>query len=178
MLTQEIANMVKSPTKGPKAPKKAAPKEATKAPRRLAYNRKPAGLADDSDVDEVKAEFANRLADAMARKGWNQSMLARRATEKMKGGGKVERSVISHYIRAHVLPTPPRLHAVAAALGVEPFDLLPTRGLPSLGRDLPPFEIKSIENDEGAAWLRINRRVPMSVALQIAALLNNLSDKA
>lgn len=175
MLTQEIEYMAKSPTKGPKAPKKAAP--GKKVSRRLAYNSKPQGLADDSEVDEVKAEFANRLADAMARKGWNQSELSRRATDKMGGGGKVERSVVSHYVRAHVLPTPARLHAIAEALGVQPFDLLPTRGMPHVSRELPPFEIKSLENEEGYAWLRVNRRVPMPVALQIASLLSDLNEK-
>lgn len=169
MLTQELENMVKSPIKPPKAPQKPA--------RRLAYSRAPAGLPDDAGRDEVKEEFKRRLGAAMHRKGWNQSELARQASKHVPDDGTVERSVISHYMNAHVLPTPRNLHAISKALGVDPYDLLPTKGMPTLEKDLPPFEVKSVEGEEGMAWLRVNRRVPMRVALQIAGILSDIDEK-
>lgn len=130
-----------------------------------------APLSPDIPSDAVKQEFARRLQRAMVKKGWTQSELARQAA-RFAPNKQMIRDNISKYIRAKVLPGPLHLAALCKALGMEPDELLPTRGMPSAGgHDRPPFDMRFLE--DGNAWLRINMAVPQSVALKIAELLQS-----
>src|SRR3546814_14019081 len=42
------------------------------------------------------------------------------------------RDSVSHYVRGINLPTPAHLWALATALGCEPYDLVPSMGMPSV----------------------------------------------
>jgi transcriptional regulator with XRE-family HTH domain len=108
------------------------------------------------------------LQRAFTHKGWNQSELARRAAVYVPEGG-MGRDVISTYVRGKSLPGPIHLTAICKALGVEPDDLLPSRGMPSAGADSPPLDMRDI--GEGKVWLRINQSVDWSVAVRIINVL-------
>jgi transcriptional regulator with XRE-family HTH domain len=157
--------MVKPPLRKP-APKK----------KRMAYhNAEPtADLPPGAPRDAVMREFGRRLQAALVEKGWNQSELARRAAAYMPDGGRFGRDNVSNYVRALVLPNPAQLNALCKALGKQPSEILPMRGVPSVSGKLPEFEMRDV--GKGKAWLRINQQVDFDVALQIAGLLRGQGD--
>lgn len=131
-------------------------------------NPPPGGLPQGAPVEAVKAELAKRLQQAIVEKGWNQSELARRAAihmpDKIFG-----RDNVSNYIRGASLPGPGHLKALARALGKDPLDLLPTRGMPSVEDKVPAFDMRDVGG--GQVWLRVNQAVSWDVATQIMGLL-------
>jgi transcriptional regulator with XRE-family HTH domain len=80
----------------------------------------PIDLPSNAPRDAALIEFGLRLQRALIEKGWTQSELARRATQYMTEGKNVTRGQISNYVTGVVMPAPPRLHAIAKALGKEP----------------------------------------------------------
>lgn len=119
--------------------------------------------------EAVKVEFARRLRTALIQKGWTQSELARMAEKHLKGGQRFGRDTISQYMRAKSLPGPIFLDAICKALGKAPDDLLPSRGMPTIGEpSAPPFEFRDMS--DGTAWLRINKRYSISTVLKMLEL--------
>lgn len=140
-------------------------------------NLKGQAVEQDGSSAAVRNEFARRLEARRIAKGWNQSELARRATEHLpkptkgqKQGHAIGRDQISHYSRGISMPRPEALTAIAKALGVEPKDLVPVGGVPSTVSDPPAFSMVATEN--GRVFLRINRNVSMGAATRIIDLLN------
>ena len=139
------------------------------------YNTLAAAKATPVDPDSVKAEFARRLQTSMVNRGWNQSELARRATERLpqalpgqKRGHAIGRDLISHYVRGLMPPGPTNLEALASALGVPAADLMPA-GVPTAGRDASPFEMRGLP--DGRVYIRLSRTVRQDTAMKIMALL-------
>lgn len=120
--------------------------------------------------ERARVEFSRNLYDAMVAKGWSQSELARNASKFLPEGEELGRDSISVYIRGKALPRGAALKALADSLGVEASDLLPPQAAPSsLALHAPPIDVQDAGNDE--AWLRINQRVPWTVAVEIMKLL-------
>lgn len=115
-----------------------------------------------NDIQPAKALFARKLYQAMMRKGWSQSELARHAD--------LPRDAVSVYIRAKSLPTPLSLRKLAKALDVDPDELLPPQAMIERDR-IPVFEIKATE-EPNTVLLRVNQEVPLATALKIAEMLN------
>lgn len=122
-------------------------------------------------ADAVKAEFARRVQAAMVRKGWDQATLARETVKQYEKGAKTKlsRDSISKYCRGLVLPLPHTLNAMAKALGTQPDELLPTRGVPSAGMENPPLDVRDI--GDGMVWLKVNQAVDWDTALKIMTLV-------
>lgn len=140
----------------------------TRKPRAY-YNPKPvAPLPDGAPRDAVKMEFAKRLQHLMVSKGWNQSELARR-TAHHTSDGKFGRDSVSVYIRGMSLPGPTHLNALARALDVKAEELLPSRGVPSVGDSAPPLDVREIS--PGRVWLKVNQAVDWTTALKVMQLL-------
>jgi transcriptional regulator with XRE-family HTH domain len=114
-----------------------------------------------------KQEFGRRLYRLMARKGWRQSELARRAG--------LNRDQISTYVRGASLPTDDSLRKLATALGVEPTELLPNRAMSAIEADSPALEIKVSPGDPRTAFLRVNMLVPTETAVEVVGILHNVS---
>ena len=126
------------------------------------------------DKTQAKQIFAARLQAAMDAKGWSQSDLARNATRLLPPGTKKEigRDNVSNWVRGVHLPGSIFLNAVAQALGKEPTDLLPSRAVPSAKDTAPPLDVR--DRGDGHVYLRVNRRVPFSVAVAVMKLLQDL----
>lgn len=112
----------------------------------------------------TKHAFAKRLYKLMVSKGWNQSELARRAG--------LPRDSVSTYVRAKVLPTPQSVQGLAAALGVEPHELMPNHVESAIEDDMPSLEMRVSVNAPGKAWLRVNRLVSLSTAAKVIGLID------
>ena len=130
----------------------------------------------DGSSRAVRNEFARRLEARRIDKGWNQSELARRATDflpkAMKGqkqGHKIGRDQISHYSRGISMPRPEYMLAIAKALGCEPKELVPAAGVPSTVSNPPSLSLADIGADR--VFLRINRAVSSTTAMRIVGLL-------
>jgi transcriptional regulator with XRE-family HTH domain len=128
----------------------------------------------DGTAQSIKNEFARRLEARRIELGWNQSELARQASEHLpkpakgqKQGHSVGRDQISHYSRGISLPRPEILRALAKALRCEPSDLVPA-GVPST---VAPTPFRMTQLDSTRVQLTINRVVSFGTAMKIAALL-------
>lgn len=143
------------------------------------YNtvQEPAQPGAEFDAKQIKAEFARRLEAFRVRRGWNQSELARRATDQLpkpapgqKRHHKIGRDLISHYSRGLMLPGNVVLEALAKALGVEKNQLMPPMMVPHVAvGEAPPFAMKALA--DGRAELNVNRVVRMETAMKIMAML-------
>lgn len=152
--------------------------QIVKKAKRGFVNRRPksaSSLPPDGPRDAVKVEFAYRLQQALVKRGWNQSELARQATRFLPEGQEFKRDAVSTYIRGSSLPGPALLHAMARALRMDPEELLPTRGIPSAADNNPPEDVRGLA--DGRAWLRINQAVDWDVALKILAILKTQGGK-
>ncbi len=110
----------------------------------------------------VKAEFAKRLYNRIADKGWTQSEFARNCG--------LARDAISTYVRGRSIPSPQALEKMATVLSVKPEDLLPNYYESAHSTVEPSFEIKAVPNEEGYMWLRLNMRLPKETAMKIFML--------
>lgn len=120
--------------------------------------------------------FAQRLQQAMLRKGLRQTDLAREATKHMPDGAEIRRDAVSKYIGAKFFPDPVKLTAMAKALGVQSTDLIPpTNAIPAGGEKASLTSIRDM--GDGTVWLRINEQVPWPLALKILDLLKGVDDE-
>lgn len=136
--------------------------------RKTTIHTAPSPISEFAPPEAIRLAFASRLQNAMIAKGWNQSELARRATEVSKSG-PITRDVVSVYIRAKSLPGPDNLASLAAALGMERSELLPSRGITAAVSAAPPAEVRDL--GEGKVWIRINQEADWPTALEILGLL-------
>lgn len=144
------------------------------------YNSIHDEVQDDGTSQSIRNEFARRLEAHRIEKGWNQSELARRASDYLpkpvkgqKQGHRVGRDQISHYSRGISLPRPEILRALAKALDCEPRELMPA-SVPSTAAPAA-FRMTSIGDDR--VQLSVNRVVSFKTATQIVALLNTEDGK-
>jgi transcriptional regulator with XRE-family HTH domain len=118
----------------------------------------------------TKQEFGRRLQALMLKKRWNQSELARSAD--------LGRDAISTYIRGTSFPEPKNLQKLAEALEVEVEDLLPNAVVRAMETDQAPMlEIRQAAGHPDKVWMRVNRMVPMEIAVKIFNILNE-ADKS
>lgn len=119
--------------------------------------------------------FARRLRAAIDAKRWRQCDLARAVwgTETNRDGHTVARGRhrISAYCRGGAIPIRPTLNAIAAALGVEPEELLP----PTEPAEPPPARFQPV--GQGTVRVTIDAVFPTAVASQIMALLAGATDR-
>lgn len=142
------------------------------------YNEPPAATDPHANAPRsaVRAEFAKRLSEAMRRKGYNQSELARRGTAlmqqrglhaTMRSGKKAvfSRDNVSNWVRGLALPSPVFLDVMADVLNVKKDWLLPARGVPSVGKSLPKLDLRSTA--PGRTFLTVGMDLPTDIAVEI-----------
>jgi transcriptional regulator with XRE-family HTH domain len=151
---------------------KAAPKVAA---GRDAYLEKTRKTRDELQLERLSAaelavrrEFSKRLQLKLAERGWNGSELARQASKHMSGG-RFGRDMVSKYLRGVALPYPSSLTALCRALRCKPEDLMPPEVYGTISTVAPEVDMQTV--GDGTAWLRINKRVPFKVAVEVMALL-------
>ena len=113
-------------------------------------------------TDHEREDFARKLKRLTAKRGWNQSELSRRSG--------IGRDVISGYVRGKHLPDLANQGRLAQALGVPIEDLFPEMA-PLEAPERSGLEFKAF--DDGTALLRVNRRVPLAIALEVLKLLSD-----
>ena len=116
---------------------------------------------------EAKKQFGRTLQRYMAEKGWNQSVLARRA-----GLG---RDAISTYVRGISFPEPHNLHKIAVALGLEIETLLPGASTTAVAvpGDVSAFEMRQLDSAGERFLIHFRRIVGKDTAAEIMRLLAN-----
>ncbi len=127
------------------------------------------GLPYGPERAQAKKEFAQRLYRAMTRKGWHQSQLAKEAEKFMPKGQRFTRDNVSGYVHGRSIPEPIRLSALAQALGVQPNELVPSRGFTPESAEpfLPRMAMKDM--GDGMYFVQINQPVSMATALKLMA---------
>lgn len=111
----------------------------------------------------TKEQFGRRLYRLMVGKEMRQSDLARAAD--------LTRDSISQYVRGQQFPSPHSLGKLAAALDVQPEDLLPNHTHAAIREDSPSLEFKISAADPHKAILRVNRIVRPETAARVIAIL-------
>jgi len=112
----------------------------------------------------TKQEFGRRLNSMLLDRGMTQSDLSRAA--------KVGRDSISTYINGRTFPTPLNLQAMADALGVDKMDLLPNQMMNALDDEHAAVDLKQAAGHPGKAWLRVNRAMSFTTAVEIIKLID------
>ena len=135
------------------------PKSATQPKPAPNKSQEPDAL---SNRHLVKAEFAKRLYNKIAERGWTQSEFARNC--------ELARDAISTYVRGRSIPSPQALEKMASVLNVRPEDLLPNYYEQAQNKVEPTFELRDVPNEEGYMWIRLNMRLPKKLAMQIFML--------
>jgi transcriptional regulator with XRE-family HTH domain len=115
-----------------------------------------------------KQEFANRVYEAMLKKGWTQSQVARYAN--------LNRDQISTYVRGKSLPSPQNLIKLSSALQVRPEELLPNYMADADDSTLTKLQLKEIHGDDKQMFLTVNMKVNKKTALKIFTLLQDEND--
>lgn len=123
---------------------------------------------EETNKTAIKRAFAKRLQGLLDEKGLNQSDLARAAAKHLPKGKTFGRYSINQYCNGKTLPRGEHLNAMAAALGVEPSDLLPTRG--KLENSMVnAFRVEDAGN--GQVWIFASQLVDWSTAAEIMKIL-------
>lgn len=139
--------------------------------RRLA----PSSAESAPTVEIGTQSFGRRLQQLLDQKGWNYSDLARKVWGRTttKSGYEVakNRDRISVYVSGKAIPDARNLKKIADVLGVEVADLAPERVGDAFDRQNPDVSLTSVAG--GKAFLRINKIVPMSLAVKIVAMIDN-----
>jgi hypothetical protein len=79
------------------------------------------------------------------------------------------RDKISRYVRGVVFPSPVHLKVLCDALKCDPEDLIPNRGVPETGEELPQVDVR--DAGAGMTWLRVNKMVDWKTALNVLSAL-------
>lgn len=148
------------------------------------FNAKPSELGDDATplTPEMlsRQEFARRLQALMLKKGWNQAELAKRAfgtiTDKRGYETPQGKDSVSGYLAAKRMPGPKKLALLAKALDVEPEELLPNALAAAADREHLSFSMRELAGHSGKVWVTVDRLLPTSTAIKIAALINEADE--
>lgn len=117
----------------------------------------------------LKAEFAKRLYNKIAERGWTQSEFARNCD--------LARDAVSTYVRGRSIPSPQALEKMATVLNVRPEDLLPNYYEAAHSKQEPTFELRDVPNEEGYMWIKLNMRLPKKLAMEIFMLAQSNDGK-
>jgi len=120
-------------------------------------------------VQDIREEFAARLKYFMDKKAWSQSVLARQAD--------IHRDNISRYLKLEKIPNRESAAALPAALDIDLSLLIPgqTSRASNTPNEIPEGVNISTPSPDGLVRLKINQKVPASVAYKIMALLGEAS---
>jgi transcriptional regulator with XRE-family HTH domain len=121
--------------------------------------------------DPQAIQFAKRLKEAMMRKGWTQSELARRSEDYLPSGKSFGRHLASTYMRGLHMPNQVNLEAMSKALGVAIDDLVPEGSATIVG--VTDRAINVTMSSSGMARLKLDMELPSDIALQIMTLANS-----
>ncbi|UUJ74493.1 transcriptional repressor [Microcystis phage Mae-Yong1326-1] len=126
------------------------------------------------------ASFARRLHEAMLRKGWNQSDVARAMWGEVTDnrGYKVARNRdrVSQYLRGESIPEAANLQKLADIFGMDVADLAPDLVASAVDKARPEVALTAIAGHPDRVHLVVNKLVPLAVAARVVAIISDLED--
>lgn len=142
----------------------------------------PSGKPTPTVVSDAVEAFGKRLHNLLVEKGMSQSDLARLVfaetrTDNRGYGVVVGKDRISSYIRGKTTPSPQTLKKIADALRTTPEELAPDLAAESIANANPEILISTLAGHHNMALLKINKLVPMKVAIQITNLIAEWEDQ-
>lgn len=145
--------------------------------------RAPSGVkASPPVVSDAVEAFGKRLHNLLIDRGMSQSDLARLVFGETRPDNRgyevvVGKDRISSYIRGKTTPTPGTLKKIADALKMTPEELAPDLAAESVANANPEILISTLAGHHNMALLKINKLVPMKVAIQITNLIAEWEDQ-
>jgi len=127
-------------------------------------------------------EFARRLDNKLRDLGWSQSDLARKVwnnetrTDNRGYEAVVGRDRISAYCRGKAMPEPATLRRIAEILNMDPVDLAPDIAAATIEKENPALQITMVAGRSDKCLLRVNRLMPLSIAVEIAKLIDKAEE--
>lgn len=127
--------------------------------------------------------IGQKIHALLLQRGWRQSDLARKVwpgETKIDGRGYPAprgRDRISAYVNDKAVPEPATLKRIAKAFDIDVNELLPEAMSSPHERATPPLDIRVLADAPDRCMLRINKLLPLSVALQIAKLVDEAETK-
>ena len=121
----------------------------------------------------VRRIFSANLQKKLGERGWNGAELARQAAKFMEDG-RFGRDTISRYLRGLSMPYASSLDAMCRALRCDPKDLIPPEAYQTLDSVVPEIDMQAAP--DGQAWLRVNKKVPMRIAIEVIKLLGGAAE--
>lgn len=131
-----------------------------------------------SSSKDMAQTLGQKIHNLLLSKGWRQADLARRVwpgeTKTDARGYQVPRGTdrISAYINDKAVPEPATLKRIAKAFGIEVDDLVPGALASPHEKETPSLSISVLPGAPDRCLLRVNKLLPLSVALQIAEIIN------
>jgi len=119
-----------------------------------------------ASAEACRQTLAARITSLLDRRGWKPAHLAE--------ASGISRPEVSLYVRARRLPGDQKMEAIAAALECTEEDLLPgIKARREGGGPRPSQDLRIADAGGGMMDVEVRRRVPVSVAIQIAKLLGD-----
>lgn len=152
---------------------------ANNTKRRIESKRPPAKLPPPLVADE-KEEFGKRLYQALLDADMSQSDLAREVFNETKTDPTtgyqvvVGRDRISQYCHGRQFPEPRTFNRICEVLKKKPEELAPTMVGSTIEKESPSFETRMVGDRTDAVLLRVNKIVPLKIAMKIGAILAEL----
>lgn len=140
----------------------------------------PQAVTQISDESLLIEAFAKRLHKIIADKGMSPSDLARKVWGSIEQidnrTGRVvnaarNRDRISVYLAGKGFPDPKNLAKIAKVLGTTPEELAPDITAAAIEREIPEMNMTVIAGNEEKALLRINKLMPVDLAIEILRLI-------
>jgi transcriptional regulator with XRE-family HTH domain len=118
--------------------------------------------------------FSRKLVDLMAKRGMNQSDLARHLwgshTDARGRDVATNRDRISHYVRGSQMPEAKTMRRIAQVFGVDPDELHPTVNAPPGA--VPEVSLAAVAGRPDLALLQVHVILPMNAAIKVASIIS------
>ncbi len=118
--------------------------------------------------------FSRKLADLMAKRGMNQSDLARHLwgshTDTRGRDVATNRDRISHYVRGSQMPEARTMRRIAQVFGIPPEELHPTVNAPPGA--VPEVSLAAVAGRPDLALLQVHVVLPMDAAIRVASIIS------
>ena len=130
--------------------------------------------AEPRATDVAAVALAKNLNRLMLARGWRQRDVTLEAQKHMPEGQEFGRRLISSWSRGKHMPSPIFLNAVAKAFGVPITELIPDTDTSRNVGQMEPANFSLAANGGATARGKIDKDLPLDMALRIATMIRSL----